>query len=218
LGKLSSGWVSIGTAFAYERQTTFLTAAHCVKEFAPDQLAILCGRETRLFPTRVDVHPKADAALLTLKADAAGIEQVVPTYRAFERGARTGTRFHAFGFPEDIVLPSSSEAHVAVPRIFMGHVQRLIARYKSRMGYEYSAAELSIPAPPGLSGGPFYMPQDPRVPYGLVADNLEVGALLFDKETLDEGGVRTVHHRERVIEYGIAVLLPPLVDWIDSLD
>jgi hypothetical protein len=82
-------------------------------------------------------------------------------------------------------------------------------RHTSKDGYEYDAAEMSIGAPAGLSGGPLVRHDHPLI-IGLVTENHRSTTFLQAVEEIQKGGSvykETIHE---MITYGIALLLQPL--------
>src|SRR5687767_7830709 len=152
----STGWVVsatdetvrfAGTCFAFRSPRLLLTAAHCVHGQGLDNVSVTASREQIQRGhqvVRIEVHPVADVAALWIERGAD-----FDPFSGVSRGLDWGEEVAAFGYPEDTlrgdVLPT--------PRYFRGHVQRLFW-HCSHLLYAYSAAELSFPAPGGLSGGP----------------------------------------------------------------
>ncbi len=124
-----------------------------------------------------------------------------------------GEEFHAFGYPENVL---GQDARVPTARLFTGHYQRFF-QYRSHAGYEYLAGEMSIPSPAGLSGGPLFRPGAPQMVTALAAENFDSSTTLDAHEEVSEerGTVRTQY--QRIISYGLAVMLDPLRDWFDEL-
>lgn len=112
-----------------------------------------------------------------------------------------GDDFIAFGFPEDTI---NGIAGVPTARVFKGHVQRLF----NLEGGGTLAAEMSVPAPAGLSGSPVVDrsdPNDPR-PCALVLSNRDSEIYVARYENDDM--IRAVP------QYGTALVLEPLSKWI----
>jgi len=87
---------------------------------------------------------------------------------------------------------------------------------ESHQGYQFMAGELSIPVPLGLSGGPLFIPSDHNRVSAVAVENHESYTLAegFEEERSD-GNVQRVEHR-RIVQYGIAVLLPHVTDWLEA--
>jgi hypothetical protein len=123
-----------------------------------------------------------------------------------------GEDFAAYGYPTEGPSPTST-SDVPTPRLFRGHYQRFFQYSDDR--YSYVAGELNIPAPAGISGGPLFNPGALMVLTGIVAGNIETYSTLSWREEVSEGGVERVEMHHRVIEYGIAVMLSSVQDWLD---
>lgn len=74
---------------------------------------------------------------------------------------------------------------------------------------------MSIPSPAGLSGGPLFRPGAQSLVTGLAAENFDSATTLDAHEEVSEerGTVRTQY--QRVISYGLAVMLDPLNNWFE---
>jgi hypothetical protein len=156
----------------------------------------------------VHIHPSVDVAVMILASP--GRDSVEPFWNHVGNWS-LGEEYLAFGYPEDFV--GRKEA-MPTARLFRGHFQRFM-RHKSHMGFEYLAAELSTPCPGGLSGGPLFRTRAPMMITGLVTENLEAATFL-DEEVKEVGGEVQNHYYRRVINYGVAVMLSEVNDWLDS--
>ena len=200
----------LGSCFAYHQQTHFLTAAHVVRDRPVEKIVVLSSREGVFCPLReVHIHPNADAAVLILKS--AGREIVEPFWGCVGNYA-LGEEYFAYGFPEDYRGPKQGQP---IARLFRGHFQRFM-QYKSHMGYNYVAGELSTPCPGGLSGGPLFRPEAPMMITGLVTENIEAATFLDEEEVVLVDGSLVNEHYRRVINYGVAVMLDTIEDWINE--
>lgn len=206
----SSPMAFLGSCFAYQQRTHFLTAAHVIRDKPVERLVVLSPQEGVFCPLReVHIHPNADAAVLVLKSS--GREIVEPFWGCVGNYA-LGEEYFAYGFPEDYRGPNQGQP---TARLFRGHFQRFM-QHKSHMGYSYVAGELSTPCPGGLSGGPLFRPGAPVMITGLVAENIEAATFLDEQEVvLVDGSVVNEHYR-RVINYGVAVMLNVIEDWINE--
>jgi hypothetical protein len=74
---------------------------------------------------------------------------------------------------------------------------------------------LSIPAPRGLSGGLIFWPDAQYVLNGVVTENIESKTAVEEHEEETKPGEKRTLRVERVISYGVAVVLHPLSDWLD---
>ena len=123
-----------------------------------------------------------------------------------------GVEVGAWGYTAE-ALPEGGA--VPTPRAYHGTIQRVF-QYTSKLGYSYSAGELSFPAPRGLSGGPvFKLPQGLHLA-GIVTESFESTMSRHSTEEFDEAGVVTRERIHRVIEFGLFVDLRPLSRWLDQ--
>lgn len=207
----------LGTCFAYGHEDVFLTAAHCIGDRKPDEVAVH-GYFDGIAQTRrvleVWTHDNADLAVMRCAKMFWGM---VTPFSAIRRYDSTlfGEPFYAYGFPEDVFGPDASRP---VPRIFRGYFQRFFGYDSSVVpGRMYQAGEMSIACPSGLSGGPVFTTEGDVEVFGLVTENLESSSYVYE-ETVEEGEGRITRHKFRkVINYGVCLLLDPHRPWIDSL-
>jgi S1-C subfamily serine protease len=198
----------LGSAFAYRSGMTFLTAAHCVGNIAPSQLALsLPLSQLDLLPiTSVILHPAADIAVL--KTNASDYKELTP-FLDTDSPLTWGDTVQALGFPEE------SEEHGSVPtaRLVTGNLQRFY-EHTSSMGYVYRACELSFGAPAGLSGGPVFPVRDLSRVVAVVAENHDSTTYLRSVEEVQENGEVYRQHQHEVIRYGVGVWLADVRDWL----
>lgn len=124
-----------------------------------------------------------------------------------------GVEVMSCGFPEDIAIDQSA---APVARVFRGHIQRFM-EWRSHLGYEYLAAELSFRCPGGLSGGPLVNPDLPGRVYGLISEDIQTSNILNSIEEVLENGKVYREHYQNFINYGIGVWLSAIADWIDNV-
>jgi hypothetical protein len=76
--------------------------------------------------------------------------------------------------------------------------------------------ELSIPCPAGLSGGPLFRPGAPQMLTAMATENIysTAAAEAIEEETRGGAVNRKTYHR--IIEYGVALMLDPLMKWLDD--
>jgi hypothetical protein len=218
----------LGSCFAFRSARTFLTAAHCVTGVEARQLAVVNVGEDRRVIWRgvsdVEEHPTADiAALRTLPMSDAAREVIGEREAATEDRTEPfwghvsnygiGEDFHAFGFPENIF---GDEQRTPTPRLFKGNFQRFMEYESRHLRYRYFAGEMSIAAPAGLSGGPLFRPGAPPMVTALVTENLESTTFLDQVEQVISGDATQVTKYQRVISYGVALMLDRVSDWLDD--
>lgn len=199
----------LGSAIAYRDETHFLTAAHCVGQLEPSQLAVsLAPGTTRAVRVQSVIrHPAADVAILV--TESSGLSH---PFRNYRRRPEVGEEFVAFGYPENVF---GVDAREPTARLFRGHYQRFY-RHESYLGYAYEAAELSIPAPAGLSGGPVFLETSMDEVVGIVTENLESTTVLESVEEIQAPGKERREVFRKVITYGVAAVLRDIGDWLDS--
>lgn len=91
-----------GWCFAFRSQTHFLTAAHCVAELDPDQLAVAVPEVQPIRLVRqVHLHPTADAAIVEVVGEPAPVEP----FAGYPSTLSLGEDFLAFGYREDLHDP-----------------------------------------------------------------------------------------------------------------
>lgn len=201
--------VFLGTAFAFRTGQHYLTAAHCVGDLEPSGIDVVALGPGFAAVEKIERHPSADVALLVLERDLTGVE---PFWAVLDEPG-LGAEFFAFGYPEDAAL--GDEKASPKPRVFVGHYQRFY-QHRSVSGKEYAAAELSIPAPAGLSGGPVFPTGQQRMVTALVAENHQATTLLESVERIQRPGEKHTIQYQSVISYGVAVRLDPLSAWLDE--
>jgi hypothetical protein len=202
-----------GTCFALRHSRYFLTAAHCVKDAMPSDFRIMPMFQASLDFLRVDRihrHLTADVAVLEVSVS----EDVrIPAFWNSVGNYHYGEDVMAFGFPEDVFGP---DAKGATARMFRGYIQRTFF-HTSHLGYRYEAAELNFGAPGGLSGGPVFRPGAPQMLIGLVTENFQSTTFLEAVEETEVNGSRTRSQYQTVINYGVALLLDRVADWISTI-
>jgi hypothetical protein len=153
-------------------------------------------------------HPKIDLGILVVSADAKQPPSGV--YSEIGHTLYDGGDFFAFGYP--------AEENTNKARMFKGHYQRHFL-YESPGGYSYFAAELSIPAPAGLSGGPVSNAHRPQVLEAVVTANRDSSLVIDSFEETERDGSVTRAKITRVVSYGIAATLVPddVQQWIHTI-
>lgn len=201
----------LGSCFACVRPELFVTAAHCVDGVLAEECLVAVPRHGMYAVTRLRTHSSADLALVTVDVERALVPgEPVPEFFLAWNSENVGiaTDFLAFGYPEDFTVGG-----VVAPtaRLFKGHFQRGF-EFKDR-SYRYEAYEMSIPAPPGLSGGPVFC-SPVYEPLGVVTGNFESIWTVDEHEETESEGRRTITKTKRVIAYGICLALGRLWPWL----
>jgi hypothetical protein len=210
--KRGIGPTFVGTCFAFRTGEHFITAAHCASSLQAHQLAIRTPLGGLIKSAlSLEKHPDADLAIVRVPSIHAEGDVVEP-FALIVGNWSLGEDFYAYGYPVDVMSAAPTQP---VERLFKGHFQRFV-QYKSEFGYSYLAAELSFPSPAGLSGGPLFRPAAPSVVLGLAAENLRSRSVLEELEERRDDTGRIEQRYSRLIEYGVAVMLSPLLPWIDE--
>lgn len=217
----------LGTAFAFRDGSHFLTASHCVPdnlptEVPPDsgvEVSLPSGVEGMAYVARVRSfvrHPTADLAVLTVEGDPPGVLESAadPFLSVGFVGKEVGEEFLSFGYPMSREPVPTFPGIGPTGRVFVGHYQRAFP-YRE-CGREYEAAELSVPAPEGLSGAPVFNRERPSEVQAVVAGNREERIEQVREETISTAGDKHTLETYRIVSYGIAVLLDPLRGWLDE--
>jgi hypothetical protein len=201
-------WEFSGTGAMYVRPYVILTAAHCVPDVPGAKFAFWSPVDNSTHEVeKVVRHPRIDLAVLVLPRSV----EPPPTgvYTAISQSLIDGGDFLAFGYP--------AEENTTKPRIFKGHFQRFFG-YQSTDGRAYFAAELSIPAPAGLSGGPVSNAHQPQFLNAIVTANHDSSVVIDSFEEHEQDGTVTRGKITRVVSYGIAAMLvgETVQSWINT--
>jgi hypothetical protein len=203
----------LGSCFALWDPQYFVTAAHCVHGLEADEVVIRLPHHQPISCTAVLVerHPSADLAVLHIDTAHDGVEP----FTRITAGYALGLDFYAHGFPEDVF---GKDARKPIARTFRGYFQRFL-EYQSFLGYQYSAGELSIQCPAGLSGGCIFPSEHLQLGfvYGVATENLRSTTILQAVEELQSDGVQYRELYQQVISYGICVLLRDYEDWLRNV-
>ena len=211
----------LGTAFAFRDGSHYLTASHCVPDGLPSGLTVSLpsGVAGMGFVGHVRSfvrHPIADLAVLMVEGDPPGsIEDAAEPFRTVGfAGQEMAEEFLAFGYPMSREPAPTFPGIGPTMRVFVGHYQRTFLYREG--GYEFEAAELSIPAPEGLSGAPVFNRERRSEVQAVVSWNHEERTERVREETITAPGHKQTLAVDSIVSYGIAVLLDPLRDWLDE--
>ena len=199
----------LGTCFAFRHWDYFLTAAHCVGGREGDAVSVLCpGSPPRRRAVEIRRHPEADLAVVRLEEQTPNLVQ--PFWGAVGNYG-VGQDFAAFGFPDDALGPDPLQP---TPRLFKGHFQRFLDYGPPPL--RYRAAELSVPSPRGLSGGPVFHARRPVELLGMATASVQSSTWPDVVETVEREGERVVTTHHHVVSYGVALILDRVGDWLDT--
>ena len=211
---------SLGTCFAFQRETWFITAAHCVGSLASERIRIFPHDSPGLMLEVANIfrHPTADIALIMAQPyEAVGI---VPFYGIDSRYT-AGLDITAFGFQYESLGVARGDAGRRVyggsskARLFKGYFQSF-HNHRSFMGYSYFAGELNFQCPGGVSGGPVFASGPAFSVLGLITENKETASLLHSEEEVQRDGTTVLTRYRSVINYGTCLMLDHVSDWIEQ--
>lgn len=206
----NGSWEPIGTCFAFRNTDYLLTAGHCVPDSGQKGMGVAFpGMEEAVPVVEIRRHPKADVAMV----------RVAPGHGASRAFVDVDTHYPgkdvwAFGFPGS----DAGEQERATPRIYRGYSHRTMRYSSPTTRSTYGAIELSFAPPTGLSGAPVYHRSRFPLEQGLIAEDHQVTSAAEFEEEIDRqpGEEKRVVYR-RVVDFGIAVLLEEIRDWLDEV-
>ena len=218
--KSESRYNFLGTCFSFRHPAYLLTAAHCVGNLNADDCFVLFLKFSKTIGgliaagkvLSIQRHPNADIALLQMPME--GMDRVQPFLGCVDNYA-LGEDFITYGFPEDISFQNISSVSLPTPRLFRGYFQRFFD-HRSHMGFRYIAGELNIPCTAGLSGSPLFRINAPTMLTGIVTENIESATTLRSVEEIQEDGKTVTEIFQKVITYGICLMLHDVRDWLDN--
>ena len=193
-----------------------LTASHCVPTvYDYFQARFPWEGFDRQIVSEVRRHPTADLALLFCEGEETWHDNGYPVH-AFWDGVDNiglGEDAYAYGFP---AVGEPVVGDLYPPRLFKAYYQRIFRGPWSPGGLRYVAAELSIPAPGGLSGSPLFRPGAEQMVTGLVTANLQSYAITDSIEEVDDDGRIYRQEARKVVSYGLALMLTGVADWLND--
>jgi hypothetical protein len=204
----------LGTCFPFRHAHIFLTARHCIEDMGASDLAVATQYGHKLTVQRIEHHPTVDVSAVVTDPNTLGILHPFAGLYLFPGTHAIGEEFAAFGFPVGGTV--HEPANIPVPRVFRGHIQRL-ADFRTGGLKSYTAFELSIPAPSGLSGGPVFVPSEADRVFGVVTGNAD--SYMTEVEEVEEmtPGCTSRTTVKRIISYGMALSLMGVRDWLDEV-
>lgn len=206
----------LGTCFAYQRGTRFLTAAHCVQGIPVDEIYLTAPQHGLAIGgggLEVRPHSTMDLAVILRPGMMLQGQEIEPFDLLLK--PQFGQDVWAFGFPADAL---GAGRHEPRERLFKGHIQRVIPEYTSpATGRTFDAVELSFPSPAGLSGGPIFAPIGNFPLLGVVTDNVDSKTYLEESEEVVRDGSVEKTLYQKVVSYGVAADLSQAVDWLNKM-
>lgn len=200
----------LGTCFPFRWANVFLTARHCVEGIDPTELVIDTQYRRQLRVVAIHHHADADVSMLITDRESGGVPY--PFFDAKPTGTyHVGEEFAAFGFPEGGTFDEPSNR--PTPRVFRGYVQRS-ATFSSGGSNPYTAFELSVAAPSGLSGGPVFEPTEGNGVFGVVTGNIDTYTTETETSEVDVSGKVHTTSVRRIISYGMALSIPFVSEWL----
>jgi S1-C subfamily serine protease len=205
----------LGTCFAYKSPFYMVRADHCIGQFGGEPLVVVFDEGQNVVPViAVMRHEVADIAVLKLEEQQERVS--ADFFKGTSRDFSMGLPIFAYGYPE---IPLNGVS----PRVFSGIFQQYLEHqsHMHRRGdpsaprYRYVADELSIPCPGGLSGGPIFRSEQPDVVLAVVTENIDAMTLLEAIEQSQGEGTRLRTEYNRVITYGVGLLVAHVGDWLD---
>ena len=203
----------LGSCFSLFEPTVFLTAAHCLKGISLEHLWVnhYGGPPPNLFTRvrRIEWAEESDIAIL--ETDAPEAKWALP-FKKLKYAADLGEEVCSFGYPQDLMSQVPAKETL---RMFCGTIQRPFLF--ERPGRRYSAYELNFPCPPGLSGGPLFLSEDPTTVIGVVTENFETYTVQHEVIEEKHPGETIRHEARSVITYGVAANIFGAVNAIETL-
>ncbi|TMQ58830.1 MAG: trypsin-like peptidase domain-containing protein, partial [Candidatus Eisenbacteria bacterium] len=203
----------LGSCFSLLEPMVFVTAAHCIEGVPLERLRVNHhgGPPPDLFTAVQRIEWVLEADLAVFQTDAPGARWAAPFSRV-KYAADFGEEVCAFGYPVDLISPISVKV---TPRFFRGTVLRPFLF--ERDGRRYSAFELSFACPPGLSGGPLFLAEDPATVIGVVTENFETIAVRDEVVEEKRPGEVVRHEARHVITFGVAANIFSACDAIEKI-
>lgn len=202
----------LGSCFLFRYPSVALTAHHCVAGANPEDVLVAFpgsrAAGTAFSVREIVQHPCADLVILII--DAPNEKDITWVVNDLFDDFAYGVDVMAYGYPADWVEFGSKPS----PRLFKGHIQRF-HQHRSQE-YKYVAAELSFGCPGGLSGSAIVNSQFQGRLYGLVTENIRASTQVNSFVETQKDGKEYRETYQDYINYGSAVWLPALRDWIDT--
>ena len=201
----------VGTCFSYKSPRHFITAKHCLPDKLGSVTIALPSLQKSLTAHGIATHDDADLAILYFDEKQNDLDGIEP-FHQIAKNYKLGEDVISYGFPEDMVGTNQGNP---TPRLFKGYYQRFF-EHTSYMGYTYTAGELNIACPHGLSGSPLFSHNEHSMLYGLVTENTEASTERWTEELEVSNNNSTTNSYHRVINYGISLMLNNHITWIED--
>ena len=199
-GRLPESRRFLGSCFSVLDPKVFVTGGHCLEDVSSGDIWVnhSAGPAPSLFTRVSEIEFVRGTDIAVFRTEAPQAQWAAP-FSKLRYWADYGEEVGAVGHPEDLISQAASRE---VARFFRGIVQRpfLFEHAKHR----YSAFELSFPCPPGLSGGPLFLADNPGTVIGVVTGNFESYAVR--RKDVRETQPGHVEHFEehQIITFGVA--------------
>jgi len=203
----------LGSCFSLLEPTVFLTAAHCLERVPIERLWVnhYGGPPPAMFTQVRRIEWVQESDLAVFETDAPEAKWAVP-FQKLKYAADLGEEICAFGYPQDLMSQVPAKETM---RFFRGTVQRPFLF--ERPGRRYSAFELSFSCPPGLSGGPVFLAEDPSTVIGVVTENFETYTVQHEMVEERRPGEVIRHEARHVITYGVAANIFSALEAIEKV-
>lgn len=202
----------LGSCFIFRYPDKVITAYHCIKSKKIEDITLIFpgSNPKKIYSVKsINAHPTADLAVL----DVPNINEneiTWPHCNIFD-DKTLGLEITTFGYPQSY----SGSQPIPTPRVFKGYIQRFL-NHNSYLGFNYLAAELNFGCPGGLSGSPIFNSLHIGRLYGIITENFKSTTELDSVIEIDENGNSKKESYHNIINYGLALWLPEVEDWINN--
>lgn len=198
-----------GTAWCYQHNQIFVTAAHNLEDPDPSVTdPLLTAGHVWLADARTNEFIECDRLERHPSLDVAVLRTTTPTeFEPFTNvsEAAYAEPFYVCGFAAHL------EPGPFAPRIMTGIVQRF---FTHEFG-QYPALELSVSTPNGMSGAPIFKTRDLHTIVGIVTGNIEAETVVDSYEEETTSGNMT-RRTVKVTTFGVALRAASFKDFLDT--